>query len=343
MPEIAIGDTWPTRPRARATADHRRRTRHLGDDRHQHLAAGRKVSGHKLLRDGEVPVGQRTGRQRLDPGGRYRPPGRLGGAGGRGELALAVLVEQMRREGFELTVGKPQVVTRTIDGKLHEPFEAMTIDCPRSSWAQSQADGQPQGPHGADDQSRRRVGADGLHRPQPRPHRFRTDFLTLTRGTGIANAVFDGYRPWAGRSRPATPDRWSATGPGSVTPFAMIQLADRGTFFVEPGDRDLRGPCRRYQPARRTSTSTSPGKKLTNMRSSTADVMETLARPWNSISSRPWSSARATGASRSPGDRPGAQGRPGRDHPGTHPFASKAQKGVIRAVVQGCAANRSIR
>ena len=96
---------------------------------------------------------------------------------GRGELALAVLVEQMRREGFELTVGKPQVVTRTIDGKLHEPFEAHDHRLPRRVRRRDHpADGRPQGPHGGDDQPRGGLGADGLHRAQPRadrlPHRL---------------------------------------------------------------------------------------------------------------------------------------------------------------------------
>ena len=96
---------------------------------------------------------------------------------GRGELALAVLVEQMRREGFELTVGKPQVVTRTIDGKLHEPFEAMTIDCPEEFvGAITQLMAGAQGPDGGDDQPRGGLGANGLHRAQPRadrlPHRL---------------------------------------------------------------------------------------------------------------------------------------------------------------------------
>ena len=80
---------------------------------------------------------------------------------------------------------------------------------------------------------------------------FRTDFLTLTRGTGIANAVFDGYRPWAGEIRARHTGSLVSDRTGSVTPFAMIQLADRGQFFVEPGRRHLRGPGRRHQPARR--------------------------------------------------------------------------------------------
>ncbi len=129
---------------------------------------------------------------------------------GRGELALAVLVEQMRREGFELTVGKPQVVTRTIDGKLHEPFEAMTIDCPEEFVG---AITQLMAARKGRMEEMTNHAAGWVRMDFIVPSRgligFRTDFLTLTRGTGIANAVFDGYRPWAGgRSGPVTPARW---------------------------------------------------------------------------------------------------------------------------------------
>lgn len=128
---------------------------------------------------------------------------------GRGELALAILVEQMRREGFELTVGKPQVVTKNIDGKLHEPFEELTIDCPEEfvgSITQLMANRK-----GRMEQMTNHA-AGWVRMDFVVPSRgligFRTDFLTETRGTGIANAVFEGYRPWAGRSGPATPARW---------------------------------------------------------------------------------------------------------------------------------------
>ena len=91
---------------------------------------------------------------------------------GRGELALAILVEQMRREGFELTVGKPQVVTRTVDGKLHEPVERLTIDAPEEYLGDHHpAARRPQGPDGADGQPRHRLGPDGVPRPVPRPDR----------------------------------------------------------------------------------------------------------------------------------------------------------------------------
>jgi len=109
---------------------------------------------------------------------------------------------------------------------------------------------------------------------------FRTDFLTLTRGTGIANAVFDGYRPWAGEIRARHTGSLVSDRAGTITPFAMIQLADRGQFFVEPGQETYEGMVVGINPrAEDLDINVTREKKLTNMRSSTADVMETLARP----------------------------------------------------------------
>ena len=200
---------------------------------------------------------------------------------GRGELALAVLVEQMRREGFELTVGKPQVVTRTVDGKLHEPFEAMTIDCPDEfvgAITQLMA-----GRKGRMEEMANHA-AGWVRMDFIVPSRgligFRTDFLTLTRGTGIANAVFDGYRPWAGEIRARHTGSLVSDRTGKITPFALTQLADRGQFFVEPGDDTYEGQVVGINPrAEDLDINATREKKLTNMRSSTADVFETLARP----------------------------------------------------------------
>src|ERR1700761_7104235 len=200
---------------------------------------------------------------------------------GRGEWARAVLVEQMRREGFELTVGKPQVVTKTIDGKLHEPFEAMTIDCPEEfvgAITQLMA-----GRKGRMEEMANHA-AGWVRMDFIVPSRgligWRTDFLTETRGTGIANAVFDGYRPWAGEIRARHTGSLVSDRTGSVTPFAMIQLSDRGQFFVEPGEDTYEGQVVGINPrAEDLDVNVTREKKLTNMRSSTADVMETLARP----------------------------------------------------------------
>ncbi|MBX8692121.1 translational GTPase TypA, partial [Mycobacterium sp. 20091114027_K0903767] len=200
---------------------------------------------------------------------------------GRGELALAILVEQMRREGFELTVGKPQVVTKNIDGKLHEPFEELTIDCPEEfvgSITQLMANRK-----GRMEQMTNHA-AGWVRMDFVVPSRgligFRTDFLTETRGTGIANAVFEGYRPWAGEIRARHTGSLVSDRSGSITPFAMIQLSDRGQFFVEPGQDTYEGQVVGINPrAEDLDINITREKKLTNMRSSTADVMETLARP----------------------------------------------------------------
>lgn len=200
---------------------------------------------------------------------------------GRGELALAILVEQMRREGFELTVGKPQVVTRMVDGKLHEPFEELTIDCPEEfvgSITQLMA-----ARKGRMEQMANHA-AGWVRMDFVVPSRgligFRTDFLTETRGTGIANAVFEGYRPWAGDIRARHTGSLVSDRSGQVTAYAMIQLADRGQFFVEPGQETYEGMVVGINPrAEDLDINATREKKLTNMRSSTADVMETLAKP----------------------------------------------------------------
>jgi GTP-binding protein len=200
---------------------------------------------------------------------------------GRGELQLAVLVELMRREGFELTVGKPQVVTRTIDGKLHEPFEAMTIDCPEEFVG---AITQLMAARKGRMEEMTNHAAGWVRMDFIVPSRgligFRTDFLTLTRGTGIANAVFDGYRPWAGEIRARHTGSLVSDRTGTITPFAMIQLADRGQFFVEPGEDTYAGQVVGINPRQEDlDINVTREKKLTNIRSSTSDVMETMARP----------------------------------------------------------------
>jgi GTP-binding protein len=200
---------------------------------------------------------------------------------GRGELALAVLVEQMRREGFELTVGKPQVVTKTVDGKLHEPFEAMTIDIPGEyvgAITQLMAARKGRMLELANH-------ATGWVRmdfvvPSRGLIGWRTDFLTETRGTGIGNAVFDGYQPWAGEIRARHTGSLVSDRSGTITPFALIQLADRGQFFVEPGQDTYEGMVVGINPRPEDlDINATREKKLTNMRSSTADVIETLAKP----------------------------------------------------------------
>ena len=200
---------------------------------------------------------------------------------GRGELALAILVEQMRREGFELTVGKPQVVTRTIDGVLCEPYERLTVDAPEEHLGgitQLLAGRKGRMEH-MDGHGTGRIKLDYVV-PARGLIGFRTDFLTETRGTGIANHVFEGYHPWAGEIRTRHSGSLVADRTGPVTAYAMIQLADRGTFFVEPGADSYEGMVVGENPrAEDLDINVAREKKLTNMRQSSADVMETLARP----------------------------------------------------------------
>jgi GTP-binding protein len=200
---------------------------------------------------------------------------------GRGELALAILVEQMRREGFELTVGKPQVVTRTVDGKLHEPYERLSIDAPEEflgAVTQLLAGRKGRMEH-MDGHGSGRIRLDYVV-PSRGLIGFRTEFLTETRGTGIANAVFEGYHPWAGEIRTRHNGSLVADRSGMITAYAMIQLADRGTFFVEPGADAYEGMVVGENPrSEDLDINVCREKKLTNMRQSSADVMETLARP----------------------------------------------------------------
>lgn len=200
---------------------------------------------------------------------------------GRGELALAILVETMRREGFELTVGKPQVVTRTVDGKVHEPFEELTIDVPEEHLgAVTQLLAARKGKM----VQMSNQGHGWVRMEFIVPSRgligFRTDFLTETRGTGIANAVAHGYAPWAGEIRTRHTGSLVSDRAGNVTAYAMLQLADRGTFFVEPGAEAYEGMVVGINPrAEDLDINVTREKKLTNMRSATGDVLETLARP----------------------------------------------------------------
>jgi len=200
---------------------------------------------------------------------------------GRGELALAILVETMRREGFELTVGKPQVVTRTVDGTLSEPFEHLTIDVPEEhlgAVTQLLA-----GRKGRMQQMATHAGS-WVRMEFNVPSRgligFRTEFLTVTRGTGIAHHVFDGYRPWVGELRTRHSGSLVADRTGPVTGYALLQLADRGTFFVEPGAEVYAGMVVGESPrSEDLDINVCREKKLSNVRSSTGDELERLARP----------------------------------------------------------------
>ncbi|WP_129659058.1 translational GTPase TypA [Rothia halotolerans] len=200
---------------------------------------------------------------------------------GRGELALAILVEQMRREGFELTAGKPQVVTKTIDGKLHEPMERMTIDVPEEYLG---AVTQLMAARKGRMETMVNNGTGWIRMEFTVPARgligFRTQFLTDTRGAGISSSYADGFEPWAGTIEYRTNGSLIADRAGVVTPYAMINLQERGTFFVEPTSEVYEGMIvGENSRADDMEVNITKEKKLTNMRSSTADSFENLTPP----------------------------------------------------------------
>ncbi|MGC9665777.1 translational GTPase TypA [Planosporangium sp. 12N6] len=200
---------------------------------------------------------------------------------GRGELALAILVEQMRREGYELTVGKPQVVTREINGKVHEPVERLTIDAPEEYLG---AITQLLATRKGRMEQLINHGTGWIRMEWLVPARgligFRTEFLTDTRGTGILHHVFDSYEPWFGELRTRPSGSLVADRAGVVTPFAMMNLQERGTLFVEPTTEVYEGMIvGENSRADDMDVNITKEKKLTNMRSSTADETEKLIPP----------------------------------------------------------------
>lgn len=200
---------------------------------------------------------------------------------GRGELALAILVEQMRREGFELTVGKPQVVTRQVDGKTYEPMERMTIDVPEEHlgvvtqlMAARKGRMETMANHGAGwVRMEFLVPARGLIG-------FRSKFLTDTRGTGIASSIAEGYEPWHGVIETRTTGSLISDRAGAVTAYALIRLQDRGTFFVEPTQETYEGQVVGENPRNEDmEVNVVREKQQTNMRSSTAETFDNLTPP----------------------------------------------------------------
>ncbi|MCQ4080162.1 translational GTPase TypA [Streptomyces sp. RB6PN25] len=200
---------------------------------------------------------------------------------GRGELALAILVETMRREGFELTVGKPQVVAKEIDGKKHEPVERLTIDAPEEYLG---AITQLLAVRKGRMETMTNHGTGWIRMEFVVPSRgligFRTEFLTDTRGTGIAHHVFEGYEPWFGELRTRNNGSLVADRAGAVTAFAMINLQERGTLFIEPGTEVYEGMIvGENSRSDDMDVNITKEKKLTNMRSSTADETEKIIPP----------------------------------------------------------------
>jgi len=197
---------------------------------------------------------------------------------GRGELALAILVEQMRREGYELTVGKPQVVTKKVDGKTFEPFEHLTIDVPEEYLG---AITQLLAARKGRMENMANHGTGWVRMEFIVPSRgligFRTEFLTISRGTGIANAISHGYDEWAGQIVTRSNGSIVADRSGVVTPFAIIALQERMTFFVNPTEEVYEGMViGENSRADDMDVNITKEKKLTNMRSSTADTFESM-------------------------------------------------------------------
>jgi GTP-binding protein len=197
---------------------------------------------------------------------------------GRGELALAILVETMRREGFELTVGKPEVVTKQVDGKTYEPIERMTIDSPEEHLG---AITQLMATRKGRMETMTNHGSGWVRMEWIVPSRgligFRTDFLTQTRGTGIAHSIFEGHEPWFGELRTRHNGSLVADRSGSVTPFAMVNLQERGVIFTEAGTEVYEGMIvGENSRADDMDVNITKEKKLTNMRSSTADTFESM-------------------------------------------------------------------
>jgi GTP-binding protein len=200
---------------------------------------------------------------------------------GRGELALAVLVEQMRREGYELTVGRPTVVTREIDGRLNEPVERLTVDVPEeylgavtSLLAIRKGRMENMINHGTGwVRLEFRVPSRGLIG-------FRTTFLTDTRGTGILHHVFDGYEPWSGDMRMRASGSLVSDRSGTATPYAMFAIQERGTLFVEPGTEVYEGMVvGENSRSDEMDVNITKERKMTNIRQSSGEELERLVPP----------------------------------------------------------------
>jgi GTP-binding protein len=200
---------------------------------------------------------------------------------GRGELQLAVLVELMRREGYEMTVGKPQVVTRTIDGRRCEPMERLTVDCPEDYV------GPVTGMLGTRKSRMEQMvnhGTGWVRMEFIVPARgligFRTEFLTETRGTGLMHHVFESYEPWVGELRTRPTGSLVSDRAGAVSSYACFGLQERGSLFVSPTWEVYEGMII-GENSRSDDMAVNPckEKKLTNVRSSTAEELERLIPP----------------------------------------------------------------
>ena len=200
---------------------------------------------------------------------------------GRGELQLAILIEMMRREGYEMSVGKPTIVTKEVDGKVHEPQEQLIVDCPESFvGVVTQKVGSRKGRmtrmvnHGTG-----RVRLD-FRIPSRGLLGFRTEFLSETRGTGIMNHLFDGYVPWHGDIPGRATGALVSDRPGRSTAHAIEHLQERGTMFISPGDQVYEGMIvGENARGNDLDVNITKEKKLTNMRASGSDDAVRLVPP----------------------------------------------------------------
>ncbi len=200
---------------------------------------------------------------------------------GRGELQMAILIEQMRREGYELCVGMPQVITKTLDGQRCEPHELAEIDIPEEhTGVVMERLGERKGVM----QNMVNHGTGRVRLSFEIPSRgligYRTEFLTDTRGTGLLTHRFEGFKPWAGAIPHRTSGALVADRRGQATAYAVLNLQDRGTFFVAPGDTVYEGMVvGEHTRPQDLDVNMTKEKKLTNMRASSADVLEKLPPP----------------------------------------------------------------
>jgi GTP-binding protein len=200
---------------------------------------------------------------------------------GRGELQLAVLVDTMRREGFELTIGKPEVVTREVDGKVHEPVDRVAIDVPEDHMGTVT---QMLAVRRGRLEQMVNHGTGWVRMEYLVPARalvgFRTEFLTETRGTGLLHQVFEGYEPWHGELRTRSTGSLVADRRGQTRAYSLFAIQERGELFIGPGVEVYEGMII-GENARPDDIDVNPTKekKLTNHRAATADEKLVLAPP----------------------------------------------------------------
>jgi GTP-binding protein len=200
---------------------------------------------------------------------------------GRGELQMAILIETMRREGYEVAVGKPQVLTRLIDGVLHEPIEQLFIDCPEAYVGTIT---QKLGPRKGRLSRMTNHGSGHVRLEFAIPSRgllgFRNEFLSDTRGTGIMNHLFAGYEPWHGDIAHRPSGALTSDRAGKTTGYAIEHLQPRGILFIPPGEEVYEGMIvGEHTRSNDLDVNITREKKLTNMRSSTADELVRLTPP----------------------------------------------------------------